>query len=348
MVGHERDASSPATLSDVAAEAHVSIATASRVLSASTYGVNPELKNRVLTAARGLRYVPNAHARALARSSRSTVGVIVHDIGDPYFAEITQGILRVARRADRLVMICHTDRDRETELEYVALLRSQLVESIIVACSGFDDPEFARRLGEEVEPFLATGGRLTFIGRHLVDADSVQPDNHGGAYAIGREMVRLGHRDIGVIAGPEALTVVADRLAGFIAALRDAGIAPHGDAVVFSDFTREGGRRAVNQLLDRHPELTAVFALNDLMAIGVLAAAKDRGVAVPTDLSLAGFDDISMSRDTQPALTTVRVPLETMGARAMQLALAPLKHEARIEQLPSELLRRASLAPPTR
>lgn len=346
MVRRERNATSPATLFDVAAHADVSIATASRVLSRSSYGVNPELRERVLDAARVLRYVPNAHARALARSSSSTVGVIVHDIGDPYFGEITQGILLVAKRADRLVMICHTDRDRETELEYVALLRSQLVQAIIFACSGFNDPDFARQLDDEFQPFMATGGRLTFIGRHLVDADAVQPDNRGGAYAVGAEMVRLGHRHIGVIAGPEVLTVVADRLEGFTAALQEAGVALLPDAVVFSDFTREGGQRATHELLDRHPELTAVFALSDLMAMGALAAIKDRGLAVPADISLAGFDDIKMSRDTHPALTTVRVDLGAMGSRAMQLALTPTDTTRRVERLPTELIRRASLGPP--
>lgn len=348
MGGRDRRSASPPTLVDVAAEAQVSIATASRVLSRSTYGVNAELRERVLRAARTLRYVPNAHARALARANSSTVGVIVHDVGDPYFAGITEGILQVAKGADRLVMICHTDRDRETELEYVALLRSQLVESIIFACSGFDDADFARRLDEEIEPFVAAGGRVTFIGRHLVEADAVRPDNRGGARLVGEDMIRRGHHAVGVLAGPGELTVVADRRGGFADALDDAGLGLPPDAVVTADFTRDGGERATHELLDRRPDTTAVFAMNDLMAVGALAAASSRGLAVPGDLSVAGFNDIEMSRDTTPALTTVRVGLEAMGARAMDLALSAREDGPRVERLSSELVVRASLGPPRR
>src|SRR5688572_21584228 len=138
----------PATLAKVARRAGVSLATASRVLSDSSYGVTAELRERVQAAAEELQYVPNAHAQALARASTSTVGVLVHDVSDPYFSEITRGIQQVASEAGRLVMICNTYRDRERELAYARLLHAQRVEALIVAGAGRDDREWSERSEE--------------------------------------------------------------------------------------------------------------------------------------------------------------------------------------------------------
>jgi LacI family transcriptional regulator len=334
-----------ATLADVARRAGVSQATASRVINDSSYRVTNELRGRVLAAAEELHYVPNAHAQALARANTRTVGVIVHDVSDPYFSEITRGIQRVASEAGRLVMICNTYRDLERELAYVRLLHAQRVEAMILAGSGYDDRHFSQKLTAQVGSFTASGGRMSFIGRHHLAGDAVIPDNVGGARALGRALIELEHRHIGVISGPPLLTTTRDRLDGFRSALNEAGVVLQPNHVVNSDFSRDGGVQATYALLAQAPDISAIFALNDTMAVGVLAALRERGIAVPDDISVVGFDDIPITRDVTPALSTVRVPMVEMGTRAMELAVSPHESELHVEHLPTELVLRASTAP---
>jgi LacI family transcriptional regulator len=333
------------TLIDVAARAGVSLSTASRVLSKSTYGVAEELRERVLAAAEELRYVPNAHARALVRNKTSTVGVIVGDVSDPYFSEIVRGIQRVAGEAGRLVTICNSYREPDRELSYVELLHAQRVEAIVLAGSGLDDLAHSRKMASRLEAFADSGGKVSLIGRHHLLGDRVVPDNFGGARALGEALLGLGHRRFGVLSGPKVLTSTHDRLAGFRAALGKAGVALHPKGVVDGDLSRDGGARATQELLDRALGVTAVFAMNDQQAIGALAALRERGVAVPGEISLAGFDDIPIACDLNPQLSTVRLPLVEMGERALLMALRPSDPELRVEHLRAEVILRSSTAP---
>lgn len=335
-----------ATLAEVARTAGVSLATASRVLSGSGYRVRPELRRRVLAAARSLNYVPNAHAQALVRARTQVVGVVTHDVSDPYFAEIVRGVQRVASAAGRLAIICNTYRDPDREVEYVRLLHAQRVEAIVLAGSGRDDRRYGQKMSAAVEAYLATGGRLVVISRHHLPGDAVLPDNFGGARALAHYLADLGHRRVGVISGPPKLTTTRDRMEGFRQGLRERGLELPDDAVVPGDFGRDGGEAGVATLLDRCPGLTAVFALNDQMAVGALAALRRRGVRVPEDVSLAGFDDMAIARDVTPQLTTVRVPMEEMGMRAMEMALEPAGEELRVVFLPAVVVPRGSTAPP--
>jgi LacI family transcriptional regulator len=308
-------------LQDVAEQAGVSLATASRVLSGSQYRVSAALRVRVLDAAAELHYVPNAHARALVSASTSTVGVIVHDVSDPYFSEIARGVLRVANEHDLLVLICNTYRDPDRELQYVLALRAQRVRAVVLAGSGFVDSEVERRTTQALVGVEAVGGRAVLIGRHRAGVDSVLPDNVGGARLVGKHLTELGHRNIAVVAGPKHLTTIEDRLSGFRRALDEADLDLPVSRIVETDFTRDGAYDGTPRLLESAPEATAIFALNDAMAIGVLAALRARGIRVPEDMSVVGFDDIPIARDLTPPLTTVRLPMELMGARAMELAL---------------------------
>src|SRR6266508_702381 len=210
-----------ATLADVARLAGVSQATASRIVNGSDKLVTDELRTRVLRAVAQLQYVPNAHAQQLARADRTAVGVIVHDVSDPYFAEITRGLQRVATAHGRLVMICNSYRDPDRELEYVELLRAHQVAAIILAGSGYHDAAFTRSLNLKLDAYVRAVGRVTVIGRHELFGDSVMPENEIGGYLIGAEVFGLGHRKVGVIAGPAVLTTTTDRLAGLRRAARE-------------------------------------------------------------------------------------------------------------------------------
>jgi LacI family transcriptional regulator len=332
------------TLADVARYAGVSLATASRVLNGSTRSVTPDLRERVLAAAEALAYVPNAHAQALARASTATIGVIVHDMSDPYFSEILRGVQQVASAHSRLVMVCNSYRDPERELAYVTLLQSQRVEALVMAGSGLDDAQYIERLEAHLQAFRAHGGRVVLIGRHHVSGSAVIPDNTGGAYALAQELIRLGHRRFGIISGPPLLTTTADRVQGFVNALHQAHIEFTPQQIVHGDFTRDSGEQAVQQLLQQVPDLSAIFAINDTMAVGALSALRKLGIAVPQQISVVGFDDIPIVSDLVPALSTVRVPMVDLGMFALRRVLNP-EDTTQIENLPVSVVLRESTAP---
>ena len=337
-----------ARLRDVAQRAGVSVATASRVLSGNADGVAQPRREAVLTAARMLHYVPNAHAQALARAGTTQIGAILHDVSDPYFSEIIRGIQRAAVEADRLVTVCNSYRDTERELAYVQLLRSQRVGAIILTGSGLDDRIYSEQLAGQITAFTASGGRAVFIGRHHVAGDAVLPDNVGGARALAKALIEMGHRKFAVISGPQMLTTTRDRMDGFTAGLAEAGVTLDPDAVVPGDFSREGGIAGMTRLLDAEIDATCVFALNDAMALGALRVLRGHGIDVPGTMSVVGFDDIPQALDTNPTLTTVRVPLVEMGSLAMQLALEPATDELRVRHTRSDVVLRESVADLTR
>ncbi|MFG1995564.1 LacI family DNA-binding transcriptional regulator [Actinoplanes sp. NPDC048988] len=328
-----------ATLADVARHAGVSTATASRIINGSPKPVTEQLRARVLAAVAELRYVPNAHAQMLARSNRNAVGVIVHDVSDPYFAEITRGLQRVATANGRLVIICNSFRDPGREMEYIDLLHAHQVAAIVIAGSGYLDSAAASELDDRMRAFEATGGRIAVIGRHQHPGDAVLPANEEGGYLAGKHLCELGHTTIAAIAGPPSLTTTVDRLAGLHRAATEHGATVH---VTHSDFTRDGGEAITGKLLADDPSLTAIAALNDSMAVGALAAMRTAG----RHISVVGFDDMPIARDVTPALTSVRLPLTELGERAMTLALDPAAGDApRVEHVPAELILRDSTWP---
>lgn len=333
------------TLETVARQAGVSLATASRVLSNGQRVVNAELRDRVLLAASELRYIPNVHAQALAGASPHTVGVILHDVTDPYFAGIAGGIMRVAHDHGLLVMMASTFRDPEREVAYVSALHAQRARAILLIGSGFEDRSYLRRMTAELRAYQNTGGRVACVSNHSrLPADVVAPNNAQGAADLADTLLDMGHTRFAVVTGPSVLTTVKDRLSGFSGRLNDAGVALPETHRVSGDFTRDGGYAAMTELLGRGLDITAVFVLNDAMAIGALSACRDTGVRVPDDLSLAGFDDIPIVRDLDPPLTTVHLPLSQLGAEAMALALDKPAARRRTRRISGEVIVRASTA----
>jgi LacI family transcriptional regulator len=331
----------PVTLDDVARLAGVSMATASRVLSKSPRAVRPELREKVLAAAAHLSYTPNPHARALAGSASNIVGLVVHDIADPYFSSIAAGVTRVAEVQGAMVVLGTTLRDPEREIEYVAMLRAQRARAVVLAGSRTTDRRTTERLAAELAAFRTAGGRVACVSQARLGVPTVQPDNRAGARRLARMLVELGHRRFAVLGGPGALLTARDRLEGFRQGLAESG--GSADEVVEGAFTRDGGYSSALDLLRRGTEATCVFAVNDVMAVGAMAALRERGVAVPDGMSVAGFDDIATLRDTIPALTTVRLPLEEMGEQAARLALLPKAEPGtRPRRVPGEVILRES------
>ncbi|MER5622438.1 LacI family DNA-binding transcriptional regulator [Streptosporangium sp. NPDC002544] len=323
------------TLEDVARHAGVSLATASRVLNGSTRQVGASLRAKVELAAAQLGYRTNVAAQTLARGASNVIGLVVHDLTDPYFAAIADGAMRVAESQGLMVMIGTTHRDPQREIAYVSTLNAQRVRAVLLVGSRVADEQLTRQLREELDRYRETGGRVACVGQDLLGVDAVVPDNRLGAAALARVLAGLGHRSFAVLAGPERLIASMDRVAGFAAALEELGLpAPR---VLHGSFDREGGYSAATQVSG----VTCVFAVTDVMAVGALAAFRDRGIRVPEDVSVAGFDDISTLRDLVPSLSTVRLPLAEMGARALEMALAP-DEGARAQVVTGEVILRES------
>lgn len=342
-----KDASRPhrrPRLRDVADHAGVSIATASRALSGAP-GVSAIMATRVRGVAEELGYVANLHARSLAGGPTSVVGLVVHEIGDPYFSEIASGVIGLAGERGRTVQICHSGRDPQMELLQIRTLITHRVGAILIAGSGYTDPALQVDADRALRSFQDSGGRVAVIGRHFLHADAVLPDNVAGGAAVARHLLSLGHQDIAVAAGSRRLTTVADRLAGIDAALQEVGRSLSELPVFTGSFDREGGRRAAESVLSEHPETTAVIALNDLMAMGILSTLRERGVQVPSDMSVAGFDDVTVASDLAPSLTTVRLPMSQLGRLALEMALKPPSVRPRRKTTSHQLQVRNSTGP---
>jgi LacI family transcriptional regulator len=274
------------------------------------------------------------------------VGLIVHDVADPYFAEIAKGVLRVADEHGLMVLINQSERRPEIELARIRSLRAHQVASIVMAGSGYVDASEEAEAAAELRAFRDAGGRVATVGRHHVPVDAVLPDNYAGGRTAARHLLQLGHRSIAVVAGPELLSTVADRLAGVLDELRDAGV-PQADVVIERDaFSRDGGVAATKRLLARVERPTAILALTDVMAMGALSVLREAGRSVPAEISVMGFDDVTVAADLAPALTTVRLPMADMGAMALQLTLRPPAARPRRRRTGHELVIRDSTAAP--
>lgn len=312
----------PGSLADVARRAGVSVATASRALSGSRHPVSNVVRARIEQAALEVGYAPSALARALVTRRSRIIGVIVGDIVDPYFAEITRGAEDVARRHGYMTIICNTDRTPVTELAYVRLLRDYQAEGIVFAGGGFDLaagahlPPEAAELDRTVDQARTAGVRVISLAARSFPSTQVSVDNRAACYDVTSYAISLGHRRIAHVRGPAGLSTSAARLSGFQAAMSDAQLDP--SLVYEGDFDYESGQAAVTRMLGRQlPD--AIIGANDESAIGVLMTLRQAGVRVPGDVSVAGIDDTRPSRFVD--LTTVSVPMYELGALAARRIL---------------------------
>lgn len=337
-----------ASLTEIAELAGLSTATVSRVLSGSSHPVSERARERVQRAADTLGFHPNMLARGLVTKRSHTAAVIVHDISDPYFAEIVRGVEDCAHRNEYRVFISSSDRDPQRELSYVRSFLQHRVDMLLFAGGGFADESYRAELNSLLSVFRQDHA----VVRLSPDSDGlpfVSGDNAGGGAAITKHLIDLGHRRIGFIDGPPRFSASLERGIGYRAALQDAGIAFDDELCEPGHFSEDGGASAAAALLARCPTMTAIFAANDLMAIGAMRELHRQGVHVPEQVSVAGFDDIRMTRYLQPSLTTVRVPMHQMGRQAFDMAMAILDGEP-IEdrRLDVELRVRESTSAPKR
>ncbi|GAA2205360.1 LacI family DNA-binding transcriptional regulator [Nonomuraea monospora] len=330
------------TLHDVAREAGVSVATASRALNGSSRNVRAENADRVRAAAARLGYEPHLSAQAIAKGSTRTVALVVRDVADPYFSSIAAGVGQAAERDGLIVTMAVAGGSPERELEIVRTLRGQRPRVIIVTGSRIDGAGTRDELIDELEAYRTAGGRVVLISQRDLPFGTVTIDNHGGAAALARALVGAGYRRFAVLHAPPALRTSRDRHEGFLSALQ--GLPP--PLALETDFTRAGGYDAARRLVERGiGDVEAVFAVNDVMAIGAMTALRDAGVVPGAGIGVAGFDDIASTVDVVPALTSVAVPLREAGVSAMRLALSD--DELGETRLPATVVLRDSTPPLT-
>ena len=303
------------TRNDVAFAAGVSPATVSYVVNDGPRPVSPETRKKVLEVINRLGYQPNAVARNLRRQRTSTLGLILPDTHNPYFAEVARAVEQTAFERGFTVMICHTDYNLDRELHYVSVLIAERAAGVIWF-PATNSAEPARLLTEYDVPLVVLDRQVEGS-----QATSVLADNFRGGYIAAQHLIELGHRKIGCITRPFDLYHSQERVRGYQAALRNAGLPIEERLAVKGGFRLEDGRAAAFRLLDQHRDMTAIFAYNDFMAIGALRAVIERGLRVPEDVSVVGFDDIPQSAFTCPALTTVRQPKHEMGCQGAGLLL---------------------------
>ncbi len=302
-----------ATIVDVALKARVSIATVSRVVNNSPHKVNPKTRKKVLEAIRELDYRPNALATGLHKKKTMTIGIIIPDISNPYYAEIVRGIQDMADRHGYAIILLNTDRNRDRIIKHIYFLREKSADGII-----FSGGVIA---GERVLSSLKDlRDRVVVIGRHRVDFPAVLIDNVGGAIKATRYLIELGHRRIGFIGGPDQSISARDRLSGYRNAMTQSRFPVEKGLVRKGDFTPKSGYLSSRDLFLKEKP-TAIFAANDQMAFGAVRAVEEMGLDVPGEVSVVGFDNIPFSSYSTPPLTTIDIPKYQIGAAAMGMLI---------------------------
>jgi LacI family transcriptional regulator len=316
----------PSTLLDVARHAGVSASTVSRILN-GTAKVSDEKREAVLAAIEKMHFAPNQMAQGLKKGRSMTVGIVVQDISSPFFDETLRGVDDGLKGTGYASVIVSGHWNAQEEMDRIRLLLARKVDGIILLSGRLDDDAILRCAQQR--PIVSTGRALD-----ASNALGFKLDNEEGALVAMRHLLELGHRRIAFITGPADNNDASERLAGYTRALEEAGIGVDPALVAEGDFHEAGGLLAMNRLFETKQQFTAVFAANDLSAYGARLCLYRKGVRVPDDISLIGFDDLPGSAYTTPPLTTIRQPLYDMGRLATVSLLRLINGEVGMAQIP--------------
>lgn len=342
MTRTKRSSAELVTIIDVAREAGVSYATVSRVINNEEY-VKAETREKVTAALNRLGYVGNRQARSLRGGRTHTVGLLVRGLDTEYIGEIVRGIDRELVEHAYDLMLYTTHWRQNNEAAYVKTLTRGMVDGLLLVLPRAPENYLAWLRAQQFPYVLIDHQGLDSTGP-AVGATNLQGGQDATAYLLG-----LGHRQIGFITGDMKLGCALDRLAGYKAALQAHNIAVDDHLIVKGNFLQPSGYAAAVTLLGRTPRPTAIVSSNDVMALGVMEAARDHGLRIPDDISIIGFDDIPQAASVHPPLTTIRQPLEEMGRVATQLLFAIIEDQAQMDKriaLPTQLVIRNSCRPP--
>lgn len=305
----------PVTIKDVARESGVNISTVSRALN-DGYGVHHSTREHVLAVAARLNYRPNRVARGLVTGKSNTLALIISDIRNPFFAEVARGAEDAARAGDCDLVLCNSDLDADKQMRYVASLLEKRVDGILMNSVAALTRAQRAQLAE-------CGVPIVLLNRPATQSrtfSSVGVDNFAGGQLAAEYLCGLGHRYIAQISGPRRHGNMTDRARGFLHAVRDKGL-PCAPVTLHGENSFSGGHALMRQVMEEHPQVTAVFTGNDLMAFGAVRAVLEAGRRVPDDISLIGFDGVELASVIYPPLTTIRQPSHEIGQAAVEILL---------------------------
>ncbi|SET29785.1 transcriptional regulator, LacI family [Natronincola peptidivorans] len=306
-------------IKDVARKAGVSISTVSRVVNDSK-AVRPRTKEKVEKAIEELGYKPNAIARSLKIKNTKTIGIMIPDISNQFYPEVVRGVEDVANMYKYNIFLCNTDLDKEKEVQYFDALEEKQVDGII-----FMGNLIPLELGEK---FQKSDIPIVLIGTDYGDLPSVTINNHQASIDVINYLIKKGHKKIGMITGKEYDPVVGlARKEGYKKALQEADIEYVEELIIEGGYRFRSGYEGAKKLLDFKNRPTAIFVASDEMAIGAIRAALEKGIAIPDELAIVGFDNIDMAGKVYPSLSTIAQPMYEMGAIGMRVLTKILNDE---------------------
>lgn len=301
-----------ANIKDVAERAGVSTTTVSHVINKTRF-VSEELIQRVNIAMEELDFQPNSLARGLRSGKTKTIGLVIPDISNQFFAEISRKIEDKGFENGYSVILCNTDDDNSKEKRYIDLLLAKKVDGIVfISCGGRS--ESLKKISSNNVPIVVTDRDI-----NEVNSDIVLVDNNLGGYDATMHLINLGHKRIGCITGPSPTTPSAQRLLGYEKAMRETGLPIDTSLILMGDFRCQSGEFAMRELLNKPQPPSAVFIFNDMMALGAFRAVYNKGLKVPDDISIIGFDDIPLAQAMCPTLTTMAQPIPEMASLIVKL-----------------------------
>ncbi len=305
------------TINDIAKIANVSKATVSRVINNKAEGVSVETRDKILKLVDEYSYQPSMIARGLVTKKTKTIGLIIPDIANPFFPLLVRGAEDYAYKFDYHIFLCNTDRSVDKERSYLKSFVEKSVDGVILT-SNISEGD------SQYELFKKHNIPCVLLDRHVEFDDyeaGVYLDNVKGAYMATKLLLDHGHERIAFISGPMSVATSTNRLKGFETACEEKGVAVQRDLILEGDYSLDSGNKLIHKLLEKNKRFTAVFAGNDMMAFGAMKAMKSKGIIIPDDVEVVGFDNIELSQIVEPALTTIAQPAYKMGAHGAMLLI---------------------------
>jgi LacI family transcriptional regulator len=313
------------TLNDIARKAGVSVSTVSRVLNRKSQKnrISPKTAKLVMEAAKELNYRPHQLARGLRLKRTLTIGLVVPDISNPFFAHVTRMIQKNAYEYGYSMIVCNTDEDIDTEIEQIYLLRGKGVDGYIIMPVGVEN--------DHIVELIDFDKPLVLLDRcfNQLETNSVVVDNYNGSYNATKYLIEQGHKRIAIIQGLINTSTNSERVQGYKDALKEYGISVDKKLIVGNDFRKDNGYIETKLLLATPDPPTAIFTMSDLITLGALEAIKEGDFTIPDDISIISYDDIDFAPYFKSPLTAVRQPKESMGKVAVKLLIEDIKQKGR-------------------
>ncbi|WP_238786653.1 ribose utilization transcriptional repressor RbsR [Vagococcus coleopterorum] len=324
------------TIKDVAKLAGVSTASVSQVLNGNANSFHKDTVARIIAAKESLNYTPNYFAQKMTKKSSQMIGVLVPDISNPFFSTLVSGIEDVLYKNGYITILSNVGFEAEKEKKHIEEFGRREVDGFVVASSATSKVEAAAQLNKEGKPYVLLDHETVYA-----NGDAISVDSYGGGELAGRHLQELGHRDVVIVAPVNPSATIQNRISGFLRVFPNCK-----NDIIYTDLSPEGGRIAAAEVVKT--AATAIFAINDELAIGLSSGLSELGKSVPADYSLIGYDNIAMGNYIKPKLTTIAQPITELGERTASMLLSRIANPTKDPEhiiLPVKLIKKDSTAP---